>query len=200
MDKRQVKQDDRLDRRAAVARLMAQCTDVLVVAGLGSPGYDLFAAGDRDLNFYLWGAMGGAAAMGLGLALAQPKRPVLVLTGDGEQLMGLGALATIGARKPNNLAVVVLDNQHYGETGMQPSHTKLGVSLTGIAAACGFDWTVDIGEESALGPLATRLEAMEGCGLANVRVRAEEVPRALPARDGVFLKTRFRAALGFPTI
>jgi thiamine pyrophosphate-dependent acetolactate synthase large subunit-like protein len=200
LDQRQVRQDEGLDRRAVVARLMAQCSDVLVVAGLGSPGYDLFAAGDRDLNFYLWGAMGGAAAMGLGLALAQPGRPVLVLTGDGEQLMGLGALATIGARKPNNLVIVVLDNQHYGETGMQPSHTRLGVSLTGIAAASGFGWTVDIAQESGLAPLAARIVAMQGCGLANVRVRAEEVPRALPARDGVHLKTRFRAALGFRTI
>ena len=139
MDNREVSSSDGLDRRFAVARLMEHCADVMVIAGLGSPGYDLFAAGDRDLNFYLWGAMGGAAAMGLGLALAQPKRPVLVLTGDGEQLMGLGSLATIGVQKPNNLAIVVLDNGRYGETGMQRSHTALGVSLTGVAAACGFD-------------------------------------------------------------
>jgi thiamine pyrophosphate-dependent acetolactate synthase large subunit-like protein len=195
-----VSKDDGLDRRAAVARLMADCTDVLVVAGLGSAGYDLFAAGDRSLNFYLWGAMGGAAAMGLGLALAQPQRPVLVLTGDGEQLMGIGALATIGVQQPKNLTVVVLDNARFGETGMQRSHTAMGVSLVGVAAACGFDWTVDIAEERAIAPLATRLKAMQGCGLARIRVHAEEVPRALPPRDGVFLKTRFRAALGFATI
>jgi phosphonopyruvate decarboxylase len=95
---------------------------------------------------------------------------------------------------------VVLDNARFGETGMQRSHTAMGVSLAGVAAACGFDWTVDIGEESAIAALATRLKAMQGCGLARIRVRAEEVPRALPPRDGVFLKTRFRAALGFPTI
>jgi thiamine pyrophosphate-dependent acetolactate synthase large subunit-like protein len=200
LDKREVSKDDGLDRRVVVARLMAECADALVVAGLGSAGYDLFAAGDRSLNFYLWGAMGGAAAIGLGLALAQPQRPVLVLTGDGEQLMGIGALATIGVQQPRNLTVVVLDNAHFGETGMQRSHTAMGVSLVGVAAACGFDWTVDIDEESAIAPLATRLEAMQGCGLARIRVRAEEVPRALPPRDGVFLKTRFRAALGFPTI
>jgi thiamine pyrophosphate-dependent acetolactate synthase large subunit-like protein len=200
LDKREVSKDDGLDRRVVVARLMAECADALVVAGLGSAGYDLFAAGDRSLNFYLWGAMGGAAAIGLGLALAQPQRPVLVLTGDGEQLMGIGALATIGVQQPRNLTVVVLDNAHFGETGMQRSHTAMGVSLVGVAAACGFDWTVDIGEESAIAPLATRLKAMQGCGLARIRVRAEEVPRALPPRDGVFLKTRFRAALGFPTI
>jgi phosphonopyruvate decarboxylase len=200
MDHRQVSSGEGLDRRVAVARLMEQCADVMVIAGLGSPGYDLFAAGDRDLNFYLWGAMGGAAAMGLGLALAQPKRPVLVLTGDGEQLMGIGALATIGVQKPKNLAIVVLDNGRYGETGMQHSHTALGVSLTGVAAACGFDWTVDIAEERPIAPLAARLTAMQGCGLACVRVKADEVPRALPARDGVHLKNRFRAALGLTTI
>jgi phosphonopyruvate decarboxylase len=200
MDHRSVSPGDGLDRRVAVARLMERCADVMVIAGLGSPGYDLFAAGDRDLNFYLWGAMGGAAAMGLGLALAQPKRPVLVLTGDGEQLMGIGALATIGVQKPQNLAIVVLDNGRYGETGMQRSHTALGVSLTGVAAACGFDWTVDIAEEGAIAPLAARLTAMQGCGLACIRVRPDDVPRALPTRDGVQLKNRFRAVLGLPTI
>ena len=138
--------------------------------------------------------------MGLGLALAQPRRPVLVLTGDGEQLMGLGALATIGVQRPANFAIVVLDNAHYAETGMQRSHTGLGVSLPAVAAACGFGWTLDIGEMEALAPLGKRIEAMEGCGLARINVRAEEVPRALPSRDGVWLKNRFRSALGFPQI
>ena len=115
-----------------------------MVAGLGSASYDLFAAGDRDLNFYLWGAMGGAAAMGLGLAFAQPQRSVVVLTGDGEQLMGLGALATIGAHRPKNLTVVVLDNGHFGETGMQRS-TPGGVNLARIAARR-LRMTLDISE------------------------------------------------------
>ena len=111
------------DRRAAVKALTAACPDVLAIADLGSSAYDLFAAGDRDLNYYLWGAMGCAASMGLGLALAQPEKAVLVLTGDGEQLMGLGTLATIGAQQPNNRTIVVFDNGHFGETGMQASHT-----------------------------------------------------------------------------
>lgn len=187
---------DGLDRRAATARLLSACPNALVIAGLGSAAYDLYAAGDRSSNFYLWGAMGGAAAMGLGLALAQPGRPVLVLTGDGEQLMGLGVLATIGVQRPSNLAIVVLDNGHYAETGMQRSHTGLGVSLPGVAAACGFTWTLDIAEMEALAPLGARIQAMQGCGLARIKVRAEEVPRALPSRDGVWLKNRFRSALG----
>lgn len=188
-----------LDRRAVVRALMAACPDVLAIAGLGSSAYDLFAAGDRDLNYYLWGAMGGAASMGLGLALAQPEKAVLVLTGDGEQLMGLGSLATIGAQQPDNLTIVVLDNGRFGETGMQASHTVLGTSLTGVAAACGLAWTMEIAEISALQSLAERINAKQACGLARIRVNAEELPRALPARDGVFLKNRFRAVLGLPT-
>jgi thiamine pyrophosphate-dependent acetolactate synthase large subunit-like protein len=191
---------DGLDRREATAALASACPNALVIAGLGSASYDLYAAGDRDSNFYLWGAMGGAAAMGLGLALAQPRRPVLVLTGDGEQLMGLGALATIAAQRPTNLAIVVLDNGHYAETGMQRSHTALGVSLPAVAAACGFAWTLDIGEMEALAPLGARIEAMQGCGLARINVRAEEVRRALPSRDGVWLKNRLRSALGLPPV
>jgi len=191
---------DGLDRRAATAALVSACPNALVIAGLGSASYDLYAAGDRSSNFYLWGAMGGAAAMGLGLALAQPRRPVLVLTGDGEQLMGLGTLATIGVQRPSNLAIVVLDNGHYAETGMQRSHTALGVSLPAVAAACGVAWSLDIGEMEALAPLGARIEAMQGCGLARINVRAEEVRRALPSRDGVWLKNRFRSALGFPPI
>jgi thiamine pyrophosphate-dependent acetolactate synthase large subunit-like protein len=189
-----------LDRRAVVKALMAECPDVLAIAGLGSSAYDLFAAGDREMNFYLWGAMGGAACIGLGLALAQPTKSVLVLTGDGEQLMGLGSLATIGAQRPPNLTVVVLDNGHYGETGMQKSHTALGTSLTGVAAACAIEWTLEIAQMSALSELALRINARKGCGLARVRVSADALPRALPARDGVFLKNRFRAALGLPAI
>jgi thiamine pyrophosphate-dependent acetolactate synthase large subunit-like protein len=185
-----------LDRRAFVAALLAQCPRALVVTGLGSPAYDAFAAGDRERTFYLWGAMGGAAAMGLGLALARPREAVLVLTGDGEQLMGLGALATIGVQAPRNLAVVVLDNGRFGETGMQTSHTGHGVSLAQAALACGMSWAEDIAAMAAVPALAARVNAAEGCGLAQVRVRADDVPRALPPRDGVQLKLRFRAALG----
>ncbi len=185
-----------LDRRSFVSGLMASCPDVLTVAGLGAPAYDLFAAGDRDTSFYLWGGMGGAAAMGLGLALAQPARSVVVLTGDGEQLMGLGALATIGARRPPNLTVVVLDNGRYGETGMQETHTSLGTSLADVALACGLAWAETVGDEDGVPRLARRLRERAGCGLAQVLVRAETPPRTLPPRDGVFLRKRLRAALG----
>src|SRR5574339_706323 len=127
-----------LHRRDVVSQLLHQRGDLLVVAGLGSTAWDITAAGDSPLSFPLWGAMGQAATIGLGLALAQPRRRVLVITGDGEMLMGLGSLATIGVQQPRNLAVIVMDNEHYGETGMQVTHTRLGVDLAGMAKAAGF--------------------------------------------------------------
>ena len=130
-----------LDRRKAVAQILARRGDALVVAGLGAPCWDITAAGDSPLNFYTWGGMGSAAMIGLGLALAQPRRRVLVITGDGEMLMGLGSLATIAVQQPRNLAVIVTDNEHYGETGMQLTHTRLGVDLAGMAKAAGFPVT-----------------------------------------------------------
>src|SRR5258707_12435098 len=112
-----MEQPNELSRRSAVARILADRRDTLVVTGLGSPTYDCAAAGDHPLNFYLWGAMGSATTVGLGLALAQPQRRVLVITGDGELLMGLGALATVGAKKPANLAIAGIDNDRDCETG-----------------------------------------------------------------------------------
>jgi thiamine pyrophosphate-dependent acetolactate synthase large subunit-like protein len=163
---------------------------------LGSPTYDVFAAGDRPENFYLWGAMGGAAAMGLGLALAQPDRSVLVITGDGEQLMGLGTLATIGVQQPNNLSIVVLDNGHFGETGMQASHSSLGTSLAAVARGCGIRNVTEISDIGATAGLAAAVNSRQACTLAQVYVRAEDLPRALAPRDGMYVKNRFRSALG----
>ena len=129
-----MRNDGTLDRRAVAATLLRDPGDLLVVTGLGAPSYDAAAAGERPLNFYLWGAMGGAAMVGLGIALAQPARRVLVLTGDGEMLMGMGSLATIAAAGAPNLAIAVLDNARYGETGSQPSHTGLTTDLAAVAA------------------------------------------------------------------
>ena len=186
-----------MNRRDAVARLLAGRGDALLVTGLGSPSYDAHAAGDRDDNFYLWGAMGGAALMGLGLAQAQPDRRVIALTGDGEQLMAMGALATIAVAAPANLTVVVLDNQHFGETGMQASHTGRGVGFDSAAAAMGF---ADTGVATTLAEVdrfAQRLGApADGPRLFVLKIAAVNPPRSLPPRDAVFLKNRFRAALG----
>jgi thiamine pyrophosphate-dependent acetolactate synthase large subunit-like protein len=185
-----------VDRRAFVARLLQAVPDALVVTGLGSPAYDVFAAGDRDHHFYLWGAMGGAAALGLGLALAQPTKTVLVITGDGEQLMGLGSLATIGAKQPENLSIVVLDNGHYGETGMQRSHTSLGTDLVAVAKGVGIEAAMRIESLEQCTVIADHIAARGGPVFAQVLIAATEPPRALPPRDGSYLKNRFRAHLG----
>jgi thiamine pyrophosphate-dependent acetolactate synthase large subunit-like protein len=187
----------KLERRATMATLLEnRSDDLLVIPGLGSTAWDAAAAGDNDRNFYLWGAMGGAAMIGLGLALAQPGRRVAVITGDGEMLMGLGSLATIGIQRPRNLAVIVFDNGVYGETGMQPSHTQNGVDLIGVARACGVGTCLDVRDQNALADLARRLKNLNETLFARVLIAAEEPPRVLPLRDGVALKERFRAAIG----
>lgn len=189
-----MRNDGTLDRRKVVAALLRDPGDLLVVTGLGAATYDAGAAGDRPLNFYLWGAMGGAAMIGLGVALAQPGRHVLVLTGDGEQLMGMGALATIAAARAPNLSVAVLDNSRFGETGSQPSHTAHGADLAAIAAACGWENMATARDMDAVEALRPRLrqEAL----FAVIRIAPEEPPRHLPPRDGAYLADRFRRALG----
>jgi thiamine pyrophosphate-dependent acetolactate synthase large subunit-like protein len=185
-----------LERRNAIATLMAnRPKEMFVVPGLGSTTYDMASLGERDSDFYLWGAMGGAAMIGLGLALAQPKLKVAVITGDGEMLMGMGSLATIGVQRPGNLAVIVFDNQHYGETGMQASHTGEGVDLVGVARACGIRQAYDVADESGLKKLAAELAGLKETLFARVRIAADEPQRVLPSKDGVELKLRFRRAV-----
>jgi thiamine pyrophosphate-dependent acetolactate synthase large subunit-like protein len=188
-----------LDRREAVRTLLADRGDLLVVSGLGSSSYDVFAAGEHPGNFYLWGAMGGAAMVGLGIALAQPTRPVAVITGDGEQLMGIGSLLTVAAKKPGNLTIIVLDNGHFGETGMQLSHSGLGAQLEVIARGAGLQSVREITDiEGIIGFRPEMQNTDAGPRLARVRIASGHVERALPPRDGVFLKNRFRQNLGLP--
>lgn len=190
-----------LDRRAAVARLLAnRSDDLLIVTGLGSPSYDVMAAGDSDHNYYLWAAMGSATMVGLGLAKAQPTKSVLVVTGDGELMMGMGALATIATHQPANLTIAVLDNGHFGETGMQTSHSGLGVQIDKVADSLGFSWTTQITDMTGVDDLRGRLAHRDGARLAVIKIKAENAPRVLPSRDGVHVKNRFRAALGHAPI
>jgi len=184
-----------LHRREVVAELLKGRGDLLVVSGLGAPTWDTTNAGDHALNFPLWGAMGGAAMLGLGVALAQPKKKVLVVTGDGEMLMALGALATIGVQRPHNLYVVVLDNERYGETGQQATHTGLGVDLAGMAKAAGFARAFTVSTRADLARLKKRIYSGEGALFAQVKVDSEKLPLVLPPRDGAYLKNRFRVAL-----
>ncbi len=184
-----------LRRRAVVARLLEDRGDLLVVAGLGAPSWDVTAAGDQALNFPLWGGMGSAVMIGLGLALAQPDRRVLVVTGDGELLMGLGALATVAVQAPRNLAIVVLDNERYGETGMQTTHTAYGTDLAAVAAASGIPVAETVADEAALEAILAVLRGAGGPVFVNVKVKAEALSLVLPPKDGAYLKDRFRVAL-----
>jgi len=184
-----------LDRREVVQSLLDRREGLLVVAGLGSSAWDCTAAGDSPLTFPLWGAMGLACMMGLGLALAQPRRRVLVVTGDGEMLMGLGSLATIAARRPGNLAIVVLDNERYGETGMQKTHTAYGTDLAAVALACGFAKAEIILEDAQLAALRASVHGDKGPIFYQVKVKRDAAPLVLPPRDGAYLKHRFREAL-----
>jgi thiamine pyrophosphate-dependent acetolactate synthase large subunit-like protein len=183
-----------LDRRDVVKTILERRKDSLVVTGLGSSCYDV-GVHDHPNTFYLWGAMGAAAMVGLGLALAQPGRRVLVITGDGEMLMGLGSLATIGAQKPRNLSIVVLDNERYAETGMQPTHTARGVSLSGIAKAAGFTATETVYTAQELVAGLALLYEAPGPVLLDVKVSERRYPLSIRLRDGAHIKNRFRENL-----
>ena len=174
-----------IDRREFVARLLAATPDALVISGLGSPTYDVYASGDQDRYFYLWGAMGGALPLGLGLALAQPKRPVLVITGDGDMLMSLGSLATVAAQQPDNFAICVLDNEKFGETGNQATHTSprnngptdsgAGTDLSVIARGCGIADSALVRDQGEVAQLVKDLRHKKGPLFRVVKVRVEKL-------------------------
>ena len=184
-----------LDRRKVVAQILEQRGDALIMPGLGAPTWDCAAVDDHPLTFYSWGGMGGCAMMGLGLALAQPRRRVLVITGDGELLMGLGSLATIGVEQPRNLAVIVIDNEHYGETGMQPTHTRHGVDIPAMARAAGFRSAGTVYTAQQLKTWIPRFYRQPGPMLCTIKVTTAPAPLVLPVREGTALKHRFREAL-----
>jgi len=185
-----------LERRALVERLLRDRGDLCIIPGLGSCTWDVAAVGDHPLNFYMWGAMGGTAMIGLGLALARPDRRVLVLTGDGDMLMGIGSLATIGVKQPANLSIVVLDNRHYGETGMQASHTHAGVDLVKVAEGCGIRTALAIAEMREVNRVRDLIHSGAGPIFVQAHIEANDPPRVLPTHDGHVIRQRFMEALG----
>jgi thiamine pyrophosphate-dependent acetolactate synthase large subunit-like protein len=190
-----------LDRRDVVKALLVNRKELIAIGGLGASTNDITAAGDHARNFYLWGGMGGAAMMGLGLALAQPKLPVVVITGDGEMLMGMGSLASIGLQKPANLSIMVLDNECYGETGGQTSHTASAADLVGVAKACGIVDSRAISTMAEVEAFAASMQDVAtGPRFASVKIDAASLERVLPTRDGMFVLTRLRSDLGFVPI
>ena len=190
-----VAESGRLERRSVVRALLEDRGEMLAIGGLGAPAWDITAAGDTPQNLPLWGGMGGAAVMGLGLALAQPTKPVLVITGDGEMLMGVGSLATIATKQPRNLFIVVLDNEHYGETGMQETATRHGVNLAGMAKAAGIADSRKVTTPEEVLALRAAIHAGHGPIFAQVKIDAASLPLVLPPREASILQARMREAI-----
>lgn len=195
-----------LQRRPLVKQLLEGADDnLLVIAGLGSSNWDITAAGDRPLNMPLWGSMGAPVGMGLGLAMAQPTKRVLVITGDGDMLMSLGSLATVATQMPENLAIVVLDNEKFGETGNQATHTSprnngptesgAGTDLAMIARGCGIADATTVRESSEVAELVKDVRTKKGPVFRLVKVMVEKLEFVMPPQDGAHLKDRFRQAL-----
>ena len=188
-----------LERSEAVPALIGRHEDFLIIAGLGGTACDVGAVtGDAPHVYSLGGAMGAACMMGLGLALARPERRVLVVTGDGELLMNLGALATIAVMNPPNLAILCIDNGHYGETGWQQSHTSLGVDLEKIAAGAGITRTCTVARADDIPTGARMLREGNGSAFVLLRVKPTEPATFKRNFDASFLRDRFRAALTAP--
>ena len=195
-----------LQRRPLVKKILAGADDnLLVIAGLGSSNWDITEAGDRPLNMPLWGGMGAPVPMGLGLAIAQPTKRVLVITGDADLMMVVSTLATVAAQQPDNLAICVLDNEKFGETGNQASHTSprnngptnsgAGTDLAMIARGCGIADTGTVRAESEVAQLVADLRRKKGPIFRLVKVMVEKLDFVMPPQDGAHLKDRFRQAL-----
>ena len=195
-----------LQRRPLVKKILEGADDnLLVIAGLGSPNWDITEAGDRPLNMPLWGAMGAPVSMGLALAIAQPTKRVLVITGDADLMMTLSALATVAAQQPDNLAICVLDNEKFGETGNQASHTSprnngptnsgAGTDLSVIAKGCGIADSAIVRDEREVAQLVADLRRKSGPVFRVVKVMVEKLAFVMPPQDGAHLKDRFRQAL-----
>ena len=195
-----------LQRRPLVKKILDGADDnLLVIAGLGSSNWDITEAGDRPLNMPLWGAMGAPVGMGLGLALAQPGKRVLVITGDGDMLMSLGSLATVATQQPENLAIVVLDNEKFGETGNQATHTSprnngptvsgAGTDMSLIAKGCGIADVGIVREAGEVAQLVKDARTKKGPVFRVVKVMVEKLEFVMPPQDGAHLKDIYRQAI-----
>jgi len=183
-----------LNRRELTGALLARREGALVVPGLGSPTWDCFAAGDSGEILYSWGGMGLCVPTALGVALARPERRVLAMTGDGELLMGIGSLAVVGAQAPKNLGILVLDNEHFGETGRQSGLTGLHTNLCAIARGAGIANTLDVTSMDQIDALAELMFHAPGPAFAVAKIALTEHPWLLPEKDGATIARRFIAA------
>jgi phosphonopyruvate decarboxylase len=191
-----VRKSSELTRTAALAAVVDDPDRFLIVCGLGTAAFDASRLTENGANLFpIDGAMGCALPVGLGLALAQPRRQVLVMTGDGELLMNLGALSTASAQAPANLSVLVLDNGTWGLTGGQRTHTAMGTDLTAVAAACGFPVALTVATEAELGTGRAALADDSQLTFVRLELNAED-PEPYPfERHGPPIRKRFRDAL-----
>ena len=185
----------KLNRRLVISELLKERKNSLVVNGLGGTCWDVASLGDNDLNFYVWGGMGNACMIGLGLALSQPDKKVIVITGDGEMLMGIGSLATIALKQPKNLSIVVFDNELYGETGNQKTHTAYCTNLSKIAIGSGIINSSIILTQEDLLSLSSEIHQIKNLSFSVIKIAQDQEEIVLPIREGAFIKSRFRRAL-----
>lgn len=196
MTRRPDKSSNRIKRRPFMADLLSRRGSALVIPGLGSPTWDCFAAGDAAEYLYSWGGMGLAVPTALGVALSQPDRRVLCVTGDGEMMMGIGSLAVVADQAPGNLAILVLDNESFGETGRQRGLTSNRADIAAVAKAFGLRQTRTVTEQDAVPELADFLLEAPGPVLAVAKIAVTDDPWRLPQKDGATIAHRFRTALG----
>ncbi len=185
----------KLNRRLVISELLKERENSLIVNGLGGTCWDVASLGDNDLNFYVWGGMGNACMIGLGLALSQPDKKVIVITGDGEMLMGIGSLATIALKQPKNLSIVVFDNELYGETGNQKTHTAYCTNLSKIAIGSGIINSSIILTQEDLLSLSLEIHQIKNLSFSVIKINQDQEEIVLPIREGAFIKSRFRRAL-----
>tara|TARA_Y100000766_G_scaffold276823_1_gene281434 strand:+ start:498 stop:1091 length:594 start_codon:yes stop_codon:yes gene_type:complete len=185
----------KLNRRSVISELLKERENSLIVNGLGGTCWDVASLGDNDLNFYVWGGMGNACMIGLGLALSQPDKKVIVITGDGEMLMGIGSLATIALKQPKNLSIVVFDNELYGETGNQKTHTAYCTNLSKIAIGSGIINSSIILTQEDLLSLSSEIHQIKNLSFSVIKINQDQEEIVLPIREGAFIKSRFRRAL-----
>ena len=185
----------KLNRRLVIRELLKERENSLIVNGLGGTCWDVASLGDNDLNFYVWGGMGNACMIGLGLALSQPDKKVIVITGDGEMLMGIGSLATIALKQPKNLSIVVFDNELYGETGNQKTHTAYCTNLSKIAIGSGIINSSIILTQEDLLSLSLEIHQIKNLSFSVIKINQDQEEIVLPIREGAFIKSRFRRAL-----
>ena len=185
----------KLNRRLVISELLKERENSLIVNGLGGTCWDVASLGDNDLNFYVWGGMGNACMIGLGLALSQPDKKVIVITGDGEMLMGIGSLATIALKQPKNLSIVVFDNELYGETGNKKTHNAYCTNLSKIAIGSGIINSSIILTQEDLLSLSLEIHQIKNLSFSVIKINQDQEEIVLPIREGAFIKSRFRRAL-----